>query len=126
MISLAMSCVSFHPYACFSPQVAISEDLRSTLNAFLYRTGESSRKCVLGSASMCLVILKALFLRFIQLVGREEGWRGGGRDGVKEGRERREGGKEGRERRGGGEGGERGGRGRERREGGRERRGASE
>lgn len=25
-------------------QVAISEDLRSTLNAFLYRTGESSRK----------------------------------------------------------------------------------
>ena len=29
---------------CVCVQVAISEDLRGTLNAFLYRTGESSRR----------------------------------------------------------------------------------
>lgn len=32
---------------CVDVQVSISEDLRSTLNAFLYRTGESSRRWAL-------------------------------------------------------------------------------
>ena len=39
---------NFFIYFSFLFQEHISEDLRSTLNAFLYRTGESSRKWVTG------------------------------------------------------------------------------